>query len=172
MEIKMATLKQLTANRANAKKSTGPRTDAGKVRSRLNSWKHGLTAGELTVGSEDPSKFDALRADLWTQFQPEVGLESILVDRLAGYAWRLRRIPAFEAALLNDQSPHPGRQELSLDLSGANMLTILSRYEAALLNAFNRTLQQLIVLRDRRRSEEEQDRTVEVLPAPDDRDAA
>ena len=40
----MATLKQIAANRANAERSTGPRTRAGKARSRLNSWKHGLTA--------------------------------------------------------------------------------------------------------------------------------
>ncbi|QEH38486.1 hypothetical protein OJF2_70890 [Aquisphaera giovannonii] len=38
----MATAAQIAANRRNAQKSTGPRTKAGKARSRLNGLKHGL----------------------------------------------------------------------------------------------------------------------------------
>ena len=160
----MASVKQLAANRTNAKKSTGPRTESGKARSRLNSWKHGLTAAEIAVGNEDPSKFDTLRADLWDQFQPEVGLESVLLDRLAGYAWRLSRVPVLEARCFYGK--------LRFDFTSAGLLQPLSRYETALLNAFNRTLQQLLVLQDRRRSEEEHNRTIEALPAPGDQDAA
>src|SRR5688572_31908180 len=36
--------RRLEANRANARKSTGPRTAAGKARSRLNGTRHGLRA--------------------------------------------------------------------------------------------------------------------------------
>ena len=43
----MATEAQIRANRANAKKSCGPKTDAGKSRSRLNSLKHGARAEVL-----------------------------------------------------------------------------------------------------------------------------
>jgi len=38
----MATEKQIAANRRNAKKSTGPRTQEGKARSRMNALRHGL----------------------------------------------------------------------------------------------------------------------------------
>lgn len=41
----MATQKQISANRENAKRSTGPRTRAGKKRSSENSLKHGLSLG-------------------------------------------------------------------------------------------------------------------------------
>jgi hypothetical protein len=40
----MATEKQIAANRANARRSTGPRSAAGKKRSANNSIRHGLTA--------------------------------------------------------------------------------------------------------------------------------
>jgi hypothetical protein len=39
----MATEKQIAANRANAKRSTGPKTAAGKRRSSRNAFRHGLS---------------------------------------------------------------------------------------------------------------------------------
>lgn len=39
----MATLRQMRANQANAQKSTGPRSDEGKARSRANALDHGLS---------------------------------------------------------------------------------------------------------------------------------
>jgi hypothetical protein len=40
----MATEKQIAANRANAKRSTGPKTLAGKLKSSRNAYRHGLSA--------------------------------------------------------------------------------------------------------------------------------
>ena len=92
---------QLEANRANAKKSTGPRSQGGKARSRLNSRKHGLTAKTLVIGDEDPAQFDKLRAEVMEQYDPQSALERELVERLSSLLWRLRRIPAFEAAIID-----------------------------------------------------------------------
>lgn len=39
----MATEKQIAANRANAKKSTGPKTAAGRLKSSRNAFRHGLS---------------------------------------------------------------------------------------------------------------------------------
>jgi len=39
----LATEKQVAANRANAKRSTGPKTAAGKFRSSRNAYRHGLS---------------------------------------------------------------------------------------------------------------------------------
>jgi hypothetical protein len=38
----MSPPRKISANRANAQRSTGPRSAAGKAQSRLNAWKHGL----------------------------------------------------------------------------------------------------------------------------------
>lgn len=44
--LDMTTTKQIAANRANAQSSTGPRSLAGKTRSRMNAVQHGLTANQ------------------------------------------------------------------------------------------------------------------------------
>lgn len=95
----MTSDRQLRANRANARNSTGPRTKAGKAVSRLNSRKHGLAANLLVIGDEDPTEFEALRAALMQQYDPRGAAQCELVEYLAGLYWRLRRVPLFEAAI-------------------------------------------------------------------------
>ena len=95
----MATRKQIEANRANAKKSTGPKTHAGKDRARLNARKHGLTSRLLVIDEEDPTEFEELRAALMAQYDPHTPTECEFVEYLASQFWRLRRIPFFEAAI-------------------------------------------------------------------------
>jgi hypothetical protein len=113
----MATQKQIKANRANAQDSTGPRTGAGKARSRLNARKHGLTAGLLVIGTEDASEFDTLRATLMEQYDPITPDECELVEYLASLLWRLRRVPLFEAAIFAAR-----RAQVATDLGEENAL--------------------------------------------------
>ena len=47
----MASNRQIAANRRNARQSTGPRSSAGRNRSRRNSYRHGLAAG-VTLNAE------------------------------------------------------------------------------------------------------------------------
>ncbi len=97
----MASEKQIAANRANALKSTGPRTADGKAISRRNALTHGLRAEQLMLASEDPALFERLREALFDQFAPETVYEEQLADQLAGLIWRLKRVPVFEAAMLD-----------------------------------------------------------------------
>ena len=97
----MVSQRQLEANRANAKRSTGPKSASGKARSRLNAVTHGLTARQLVVGAEKPEDFDALREALFADLEPSGALQCELVDEIARFTWRLRRIPVLEADLLN-----------------------------------------------------------------------
>ena len=60
--------KQRAANRKNAKKSSGPRTDNGKARASYNALKHGLTAERLLLPGESAEEFEAYRTDLIEHF--------------------------------------------------------------------------------------------------------
>jgi hypothetical protein len=96
----MTSAKESKANRSNATRSTGPKSASGKSRSRMNSLKHGLTAKQIVIGDEDPTEFQELRDTLEEEFAPLAGLEAQLVDRLALLLWRLRRVPRFEASII------------------------------------------------------------------------
>jgi hypothetical protein len=152
----MATKTQLEANRANAWRSSGPKTPAGKARSSMNAVKHGLTAKTIVIGDEDPAQFDRLRESLEERFKPRSVMERELTERLAGIAWRLRRIPAFEAAILetrcaqaDDYVPSWGHDApiighaLIRDGQNNDALGKLARHEAALMNQLTKTLKAL-----------------------------
>jgi hypothetical protein len=55
----VATEKQIAANRANARRSTGPKSAAGKMVSSRNAYRHGLTC-PLSLGSDTAAKLEAI----------------------------------------------------------------------------------------------------------------
>jgi hypothetical protein len=73
----MTSNKQLHADRANAKHSTHPRSQAGKARLRLNSRKHGLTAKMLIIVGEDADQWKRCGRISWMS-DPQSALESEL----------------------------------------------------------------------------------------------
>jgi len=91
----MATEAQIEANRANAQKSTGPRTPEGKAQVARNAIRHGLLAREAVVVGEDLDEFDLFRDQLRAELAPVGLVESLLVERIAGLSWRLRRAERF-----------------------------------------------------------------------------
>ena len=99
----MISLQRLEANRRNALRSTGPRTEDGKQRSRVNALRHGLTA-ETVVGSlEDAEDYKAFEAAIIADYEAETAVARELVLRLASLLWRLRRANAIEADLFEIQ---------------------------------------------------------------------
>ena len=93
---------QMNANRENAKKSSGPKTDAGKANSSRNATKHGLTSANPLLPGEDPAGLHSLRIDLFTRFRPVGDGEEMLVQRIAEAQWRLSRVLTHEAGIHRD----------------------------------------------------------------------
>ena len=94
------------ANRANARHSTGPRTESGKRRSSRNALRHGLTAQNAVLPTEDPEAYQRHVQQFLDEYAPANATETQLVHEIANTAWRLNRIPFLEAELLS-QDPDP-----------------------------------------------------------------
>jgi len=79
-------------------KSTGPRTQRGKDKSKNNALKHGMFSKPVVLEGESQSEFRALHNGLREDFQPVGTLEEVLVEKLAALLWRNRRLIIAEAA--------------------------------------------------------------------------
>jgi hypothetical protein len=100
----MATEKQLKANRENAKRSTGPKTLAGRLKSSRNALRHGLSipATDHVAGTQTYEFLKLLIPETASQFQ------HLAVFEVARAQAQLQRVVAVRKDLLkklNMQSP-------------------------------------------------------------------
>jgi len=100
----MTSFRQFEANRRNAVRSTGPRTDEGKQASRRNALRHGLTAETVIKGLEDSKDYRGFEAAIIADYDAQTAVERELVLRLASLLWRLRRTISIETDLLGIQA--------------------------------------------------------------------
>src|SRR5947208_17034605 len=94
---------QITANRENAKHSTGPRTEEGKARSARNSTKHGLSSTAVVLPNESQEEFDQFGDDIVAGYAPADELEHALAVVVAETFWRRKRMYRLEAALMSSR---------------------------------------------------------------------
>ncbi len=139
------TEKQLAANRANAAKSTGPRSVGGKTRSAQNARSHGFTASTFAVVRlEDLQEIAHLRTDLTAVYQPVNSQEMFALDRMALTQQAMLRAARLESGLftncldlaLNDSGTPivPMSRDLSLDIE----ITRAQNRNYALAEGFHR----------------------------------
>jgi hypothetical protein len=102
----MTSYRQIEANRRNALKSTGPKTEAGKQASRCNAVRHGLTAETVISALEDAGDYKAFEAAVTADYDAQSAVERELVLRLASVLWRLRRATTMETGLFEIQAEH------------------------------------------------------------------
>ncbi len=95
----MASQAQITANTLNAQRSTGPQTESGKSVSKLNAFRHGLTAATVVLPTEDMETYRQFSASVIASLEPVGAMEEQLAQLVADTHWRLNRIPALEANL-------------------------------------------------------------------------
>lgn len=150
--MKQISEKQLAANRANAQRSTGPRTAEGKARSARNRTGHALTAAHAILPGEDAAAFDRLKTELVAEFQPQTETESHLIDEIAQHQWKLLRAERMELRAL--------ARSFEQNSSGQNEpiftdeIARLSRYQGSIRRAWSNAHTRLRQLQnDRRRLE-------------------
>jgi hypothetical protein len=154
----MASAAQILANRANAQRSAGPKTEAGKERSSRNSYKHGLTSSKVVLPGEDPAEYDEFRASILEQYQPANAIEQILVEELAAAGWRLNRARAVETEILKKLMGDAADSAVGLAtvfVEKPKEFERLQRYLTSIERAYFRALDKLTKLQKERRAEEQ-----------------
>jgi hypothetical protein len=140
-----------------ANRSTGPRTAAGKQRSSLNALTHGLTSCSPVLAAEDPVAYQQHCRQFLDEYQPATPTESHLTQELADTAWRLNRIPALEAALL-DRAANPPTDQARIDfdiVDAHRALATLGLHYQRLSRQFQKTLDAIREIQSERRREQE-----------------
>jgi hypothetical protein len=118
------TAKKIAANRDNARRSTGPRTDAGKLAARLNPLTHGILAKEIIdsarILGESPEQYESLLAGLVESLKPVGTAEELAVQDIAvTLIRRARALRAETAEIENAQREADIREQTaSLRLGG------------------------------------------------------
>src|SRR5580693_4492774 len=144
----MTSEKQTEANRANSQHSSGPKTEAGRERSRSNALRHGLTGQVTTMTEEDRAAHDKFSKALIADLAPQGAMETQLAQRIATDSWRLNRAAAIEDNLfaigLND---HGGRlsehDQIDSALTTARVFTLESK-QLQLLTLYEQRLNRAV----------------------------
>jgi hypothetical protein len=156
----MASPAQILANRENAQRSTGPRTQEGKQAASRNATRHGLTGTQIVMPGEDASAYEELRQGLHESYRPAGEAELILVDQIAANAWRLMRAQRVETAFfakLTDGAKDPDAALAEAFLEKPKELARMHRYVAAAQNAYYKAITQLTRLQKERAATEEEE---------------
>ena len=130
----MATEKQVAANRANAQKSTGPKSAAGRLKSSRNAYRHGLSL-PLHLDIATSAKADAIARALARGQADEEKL--LAAAEVARAQLELLRIRDARAALMADIDLVSG------DLNHLKRLAALDRYERLAATKQRRASQKL-----------------------------
>jgi hypothetical protein len=161
--------RRLTANRANAQKSTGPRTPEGKRRSALNATRHGILAQVLHLPEEEMVAYDEFTAPYVSSLCPVGQTETELARACADLQFRLHRLSAAEHNLFAlGHEEHGDRWDTGHPESHAAMtfvetlrcskdpLATLSLYEQRLSRRFLQTLNKLHQMQKERKALEQE----------------
>jgi hypothetical protein len=170
----MTSVAQLNANRLNAQRSTGPRTEAGKAASRFNALTYGLEARSRVIPGEDPAQLESLAAAYYGQFSPVGPLEDFLVETIVQADWNRRRYTRVEAQLYRmlmtlSDPPSDAAAAFGEDVTGAKILQSASRQLASAERSYFRALTELRRAQKERRAAEaegEVEAAPAVTPAP------
>jgi hypothetical protein len=162
---------KVAANRRNARRSTGPRTDAGKMIVSRNHLVHAMGSTAFVLPSEDAAQWEHHLTAIISELAPSGYLQQELARQVAVLTWRLRRVHRYEtesARLMHDNAldtamqMNAGRmfpvvmpddiQRMALLPDNGRMKKVM-RYEAHLSRLLARSLTQLDAIRHSHRQD-------------------
>ena len=171
----MTSTAQLEANFANAQKSSGPRTEKGKHRTRLNAYRHGLTGQICLLTADEHEAFDKHCTGIRESLEPVGALEVELAQSIAEDHWRLKRARALETgifalgqqgalgALVTNDRDDPAQLPIDEALSQARTwlakgdnFQLLALYEQRIHRAIQKNMAELRTLRAERQAARKQ----------------
>ena len=87
-------------NRENAKKSTGPKTEAGKERVRFNAMRHGLTGQVVILPTDDLVAYQKHSQEMLDSLSPKGALETKIAQTISDTLWQMNRSQAYHDQIL------------------------------------------------------------------------
>jgi hypothetical protein len=178
----MTSEKQILANRANAEKSTGPKTPETKAISAMNALRHGLTGQVNLMPDEDREAHDTFCKAIVESLAPEGALEVQFAQAVAEDNWRMNRGRAIETNMFaighfgpgfpgNPDTMHFGTASLDINnpeidaavtaaqvfAAAPNKFQLLSLYMQRTNKDMQKSLDRLSALQTERRTRRQQD---------------
>ncbi|MBI4906393.1 MAG: hypothetical protein HY820_22375 [Acidobacteria bacterium] len=143
------------AARRNGAQSHGPVTEEGRRRSSQNARKHNFFASYATLPDEDRAEFGTILDAYNEEYSPETITESHFVHDLADAEWRLQRVRTHLAdlqvmAMTKFQPAKSSAEAFHYLAKDGPTLGLLLRYETKFQRQYDKALQQILALRDRR----------------------
>jgi len=159
---KTTTYAKIEANRRNANRSTGPRTERGKRNARFNAMTLGLFAKHVVIPICDEYKaekhFQSLLDGLHQEFQPAGFYEEWLVVRIAECMWRVRRATRCESGSVRESGIWADRREHNRDVLGlASEISLLNEAEQQLRDSgtlWQKIYEQVVPLIEKERNKQ------------------
>jgi hypothetical protein len=155
----MSSLRRINASIENGRRSQGPVTAQGKLRSSQNAIRHGLLAKAILLDTESADNFQQLHDQFTRRFQPADDVEVAIVEDLVACMWRRRRACAIETHALKtaghdiDSFQIDKITEGFKNLAAGSFLPLLFRYQTQLDREYHRALKNLQLLRTVLRNE-------------------
>ena len=156
---------RLAANRANALKSTGPKTPEGKRRSSLNAYRSGLHGQIVCSTPEELAVYRKHIDDVISEYNPAGPTEIFLTTSCAENMWRLNRCRALENGIFANghrelvDSIDSGHSEVDTSLAAARtfeaqakQIALLSVYEGRIRRTLEKDLAALKALQAERKA--------------------
>ena len=146
--------RKVNANRANAAKSTGPKSREGKARSSRNAICHGFFSKAVVLPDESFASYEAMAEQIRSELRPRNVLEELLVTEIINLKWRMDRLLKVESTVFTRKGISVSGHDCGTgfafvnDAQGLDAFSKLARYEGPLSRRFSKCIRDLCKLRE------------------------